>query len=235
MQATQHEVLLEVRNMYKNFGVTIALKDVSFSLERGKVYGLIGENGSGKSTVSSIIAGMQPASQGSMVYKGQDWKPQTMLEAQKHGIGMIVQESGTIHNISVAENIFLGHEKLFSKGPFIDKRKMTVAAQELLDELEVKEFKASDRTGHLDMQMRKIIEIVKCLYWKPDLLIVDETSTALSLEGREFLYKVMDKQRKENKCVLFISHDLDEMMEQCDNLTVLRDGVIIGTLEKSQY
>ena len=235
MQTTEHEVLLEVRNMYKNFGVTVALKDVSFSLERGKVYGLIGENGSGKSTVSSIIAGMQPATQGSMVYKGQDWKPQTMLDAQKNGIGMIVQESGTIHNISVAENIFLGHEKLFSKGPFIDKKKMTMVAQELLDELEVNEFKASDRTGHLDMQMRKIIEIVKCLYWKPDLLIVDETSTALSLEGREFLYKVMDRQRKENKCVLFISHDLDEMMEQCDNLTVLRDGVIIGTLEKSQY
>ncbi|MBQ6542136.1 MAG: sugar ABC transporter ATP-binding protein [Lachnospiraceae bacterium] len=229
------KTILEVLHMDKNFGVTVALNDVSFSLERGHVYGLIGENGSGKSTVSSIIAGMQPATKGEMTYKGEPWKPSSMLEAQEHGIGMIVQEAGTIPNITVAENIFLGHEKMFKMGPFINRRKLTAKAQELLDELGIKEFKASDRTGRLDMQMRKIIEIAKCMYWKPEILIVDETSTALSLEGRQFLYKVMDKQREENKTVMFISHDLDEMMEHCDKLTVLRDGVIIGTLDQSEY
>ncbi len=229
------QTILEVIHMDKNFGVTVALNDVSFSLERGHVYGLIGENGSGKSTVSSIIAGMQTATKGDMTYKGQPWKPTSMLEAQEHGIGMIVQEAGTIPNITVAENIFLGHEKMFKKGPFIDRAGLTNKAQALLDELGIKEFKASDRTGKLDMQMRKIIEIAKCMYWKPEILIVDETSTALSLEGRQFLYKVMANQRKENKTVMFISHDLDEMMEHCDKLTVLRDGVIIGTLDKSEY
>ncbi|MBO6096429.1 MAG: sugar ABC transporter ATP-binding protein [Bacteroidales bacterium] len=229
------QTILEVIHMDKNFGVTVALNDVSFTLERGHVYGLIGENGSGKSTVSSIIAGMQTATKGDMTYKGQPWKPASMLEAQEHGIGMIVQEAGTIPNITVAENIFLGHEKMFKKGPFIDRAKLTSDAQKLLDELGIKEFKASDRTGMLDMQMRKIIEIAKCMYWKPEILIVDETSTALSLEGRQFLYKVMANQRKENKTVMFISHDLDEMMEHCDKLTVLRDGVIIGTLDKSEY
>lgn len=229
------DFLLEVKNMYKFFGGTVALHDVSFSLERGNVYGLIGENGSGKSTVSSIISGMQGATKGSMLYKGVEWKPSTMLEAQEHGIGMIVQEAGTIPNITVAENIFLGHEKMFAKGPFVDKTKMNKAAQELMDKLEVKNFSASDRTASLDMQQRKIIEIVKCMYWEPDLLIVDETSTALSFEGREFLYRIMKQQREKNKCVLFISHDLDEMMEQCDKLTVLRDGDIIGTLDKKEY
>ena len=229
------QTILEVIHMDKNFGVTVALNDVSFTLERGHVYGLIGENGSGKSTVSSIIAGMQTATKGDMTYKGQPWKPSSMLEAQENGIGMIVQEAGTIPNITVAENIFLGHEKMFKKGPFIDRAKLTSDAQKLLDELGIKEFKASDRTGKLDMQMRKIIEIAKCMYWKPEILIVDETSTALSLEGRQFLYKVMANQRKENKTVMFISHDLDEMMEHCDKLTVLRDGVIIGTLDKSEY
>ncbi|MBR3359153.1 MAG: sugar ABC transporter ATP-binding protein [Solobacterium sp.] len=229
------EVMLEVRNMFKNFGVTVALNDVSFTLERGHVYGLIGENGSGKSTVSSIIAGMQTATKGDMVYEGKPWAPASMLEAQEHGIGMIVQEAGTIPNITVAENIFLGHEDMFKKGIFIDRAGLTAAAQKLLDELEIKEFRASDRTGKLDMQMRKIVEIAKCMYWKPQLLIVDETSTALSLEGRMFLYKVMRKQREENKTVLFISHDLDEMMTECDKLTVLRDGVIIGTLDQKDY
>ncbi|MBR4446231.1 MAG: sugar ABC transporter ATP-binding protein [Solobacterium sp.] len=229
------ETMLEVRNMFKNFGVTVALNDVSFTLERGHVYGLIGENGSGKSTVSSIIAGMQTATKGDMVYEGKPWAPGSMLEAQEHGIGMIVQEAGTIPNITVAENIFLGHEDMFKKGIFIDRAGLTAAAQKLLDELGIKEFRASDRTGKLDMQMRKIVEIAKCMYWKPQLLIVDETSTALSLEGRMFLYKVMRKQREENKTVLFISHDLDEMMTECDKLTVLRDGVIIGTLDQKDY
>lgn len=230
------EVLLEIKNMDKIFGgVTVALNNVSFSLERGNVYGLIGENGSGKSTVSSIVAGMQPATSGQMLYKGNDWKPASMLHAQENGIGMVVQEAGTIPNISVAENIFLGHEKMFAKGPFVDKAKLNKAAQNLLDKLGVNNFTATERTSNLDMQKRKIIEIVKCMYWQPELLIIDETSTALSFEGREFLYRIMKQQREENKCVLFISHDLDEMMEHCDKLTVLRDGVIIGTLDKHEY
>ncbi|MBO4235788.1 MAG: sugar ABC transporter ATP-binding protein [Firmicutes bacterium] len=229
------EELIRVEHINKNFGVTVALKDVSFSVERGYVYGLIGENGSGKSTVSSIIAGMQPATSGKMIYKGEPWEPSSMLQAQENNIGMIVQEAGTIPNITVAENIFLGHENLFKSGPFVNKNAMEKAAQELLDELGLTEFKADQRAGALDMQARKIIEIVKCLYWKPDLLIVDETSTALSFEGREFLYRVLKMMKEENKSVLFISHDLEEMMEHCDKLTVLRDGVLIGTLDKSEY
>ena len=229
------EILLEVRNVYKNFGITVALNNVSFTLERGNVYGLIGENGSGKSTVSSIIAGMQTASAGEIYYHGELWKPSSALEAQEKGIGMIVQEAGTIPNISVAENIFLGYESRFRKGLLVDAASMEKAAQELLDRYHLKYFRASQKVGNFDMQARKLIEIVKCLYWNPDLLIVDETTTALSLEGRRFLYDVMAKLRQENKTVLFISHDLDEMMEQCDKLTVLRDGVIIGTLDKADY
>ncbi|MBR5970443.1 MAG: sugar ABC transporter ATP-binding protein [Lachnospiraceae bacterium] len=229
------DLILEIEHMDKHFGVTVALNDVSFSLSRGHIYGLIGENGSGKSTVSSIVAGMQPPTKGTMRFKGADWAPKTMLQAQQAGIGMVVQEAGSIANITVAENIFLGHEKKFKKGPVINRSAMMAEAQALLDRLEITEFTARQRTSELDMQARKIIEIAKCMYWEPDLLIIDETSTALSLEGRQFLYRVMHRMQEENKCVMFISHDLDEMMEHCDKLTVLRDGVIIGTLDKSEY
>ena len=99
--------------MEKSFGATVALRGVDLNVYPGEIRGLIGENGSGKSTVSSISAGMQTATKGDMTYKGQPWKPASMLEAQEHGIGMIVQEAGTIPNITVAENIFLGHEKMF--------------------------------------------------------------------------------------------------------------------------
>lgn len=229
------EFLVEVKNMSKNFGVTVALNDVSFKLPYGKVIGLIGENGSGKSTVSSIISGILTATKGEMMFEGQVWAPKDMVEAEMKGIGIIVQESGTIPNLTVAQTIFLGHEDLFTKGIFVNGNKMNKAAQELLDELGLNKFKATDELNDLNFQQRKLVEIAKCMYWKPKLLIIDETTTALSHDGRDFLYHLMQDQKQRNGSILFISHDLDEMTVHCDELTVLRDGVIIGTLQKEEY
>lgn len=228
------EVVLEVKDMCKCFGVTVALDHVNFVLKAGEVRGLIGENGSGKSTVSSIASGMQKASSGEMFYLGKPWAPASALEAQKQGICMIVQESGTIPNIPVADNIFLGHEELFAAGPFVNHGKMVEAAQKLLDELGI-EIDASMRTGRLDLQQCKLIEIAKAMYWKPKILVVDETTTALSQTGRELLYRLMRQLADNGSSVMFISHDLDEMMQQCDAVTVLRDGHIIGSLDKKEF
>ena len=183
--AQKGETLVEVKDLCKNFGVTIALSHVDFVVKTGESRGLIGENGSGKSTVSSIIAGMQPASSGEMFYKGKPWKPATMLEAQKAGIGMIVQEAGTIANISVAENIFLGNYDKFKKGPIINKVAMISEARKALEKIGVTNINPALPARHYDMQGRKLIEIAKCMYNDPELLIVDETTTALSQSGRE--------------------------------------------------
>lgn len=228
------EVLLEVKDMCKNFGVTVALNHVDFVVKRGEIRGLIGENGSGKSTVSSIASGIQKATSGEMIYKGKPWNPATTLEAQAAGICMIVQEAGTIPGIPVADNIFLGNEKLFAKGPFVNHIKMVKAAQELLDNLGI-EIDANTRTERLSMQQCKLVEIAKAMYWKPEIFIVDETTTALSQTGRELLYKLMHQLADDNKSVLFISHDLEELIEQCDAVTVLRDGKIIGSLDKEEF
>ncbi|MDR1218135.1 MAG: sugar ABC transporter ATP-binding protein [Treponema sp.] len=229
-----NEILLEIKDLCKNFGVTVALNHVSFAVRRGEIRGLIGENGSGKSTVSSIIAGMQNADSGKMFLEGREWKPSSALHAQQVGIAMIVQEAGTIPNITVAENIFLGHEKMFSKGFFINRRKMTAAARKLLEDQETN-IEATRITGDIDMASRKLIEVAKSLYWKPKLFIVDETTTALSHTGRILLYKRMKELANGGGSVLFISHELDELMEQCDSLTVLRDGVIVGNLVKDEF
>lgn len=228
------EVVLEVKDMCKYFGVTVALDHVNFVLKAGEVRGLIGENGSGKSTVSSIASGMQKASSGEMFYLGKPWAPATALEAQEQGICMIVQEAGTIPNIPVADNIFLGHEELFAAGPFVNHGKMVAAAQKLLDELGI-EIDASMRTGRLDLQQCKLIEIAKAMYWKPKILVVDETTTALSQTGRELLYRLMRQLADNGSSVMCISHDLDEMMQHCDAVTVLRDGHIIGSLDKKEF
>ena len=230
-----NETLIEVRDMCKNYGVTVALNHVSLSVKSGLICGLVGENGSGKSTLSSIIAGIQSTTSGHMFYKGKPWNPTNVLEAQENGIAMIVQETGTIDNVTVAENIFLGQEKMFTKGMFVNRASMFEEAQKLLISLGVKEFTADTPTYRLDMQERNLVEIAKALYWKPSLFIVDETTTALSHTGRTLLYNLMRSIAKQGGTVLFISHDLDELMEYCDVLTVLRDGDYIGTLEKSDY
>jgi ribose transport system ATP-binding protein len=111
---------------------------------------------------------------------------------------------------------------------------MTAAAQQLLDSLEI-EIDASRSTGSLDASTRKLIEVAKALYWKPKLFIVDETTTALSLTGRVLLYKQMHRLADSGASVLFISHELDELMEQCDTLTILRDGIIVGNLAKDEF
>lgn len=229
------KTLLAVKDISKNFGVTIALSHVDFAVKTGEIRGLIGENGSGKSTVSSIIAGLQAPSSGEMFYKDQPWKPSDVLEAQGAGIGMIVQEAGTIANISVAENIFLGNYKKFRKGLIIDKKAMIAEARKALENIGVTNINPALPTSVYDMQERKLIEIAKCMCNNPDLLIVDETTTALSQHGRDIIYKIMHEMADAGKSVVIISHDLNEMMEQCDTLTVLRDGIIIDNILRSNF
>lgn len=229
------EVIIEVKHMNKRFGSTIALNDVSIDVRRGEILGLIGENGSGKSTVTSIIAGMQPADSGEMYYQGKEWQPVTMMEALDQGVGMIVQESGTVPGITVAENLFLGETEQFKKGGMVRKKVMYEKAQKILDDIGADSIKASMPTTALDMQSRKLIEIAKIMAKNPEVLIVDETTTALSQKGRDIIYNIMNRMKEENKAVVFISHDLDEIMNVCDALTVLRDGNIITTFKKEEF
>ena len=236
------EVIVEVKKMHKSFGSTIALNDVNITLRRGEIQGLIGENGSGKSTVTSIISGMQKADAGEMFYQNERWEPESMLWALEKGIGMIVQESGTVSGITVAENIFLGEMVRFKtfgktgrKWGMVKRRQMIAEAQTALDAIGATHIKADTLTGALDMQDRKLVEIAKVMIKKPEVLVVDETTTALSQIGREIIYKIMKRMKQENKTVVFISHDLDEIMNVCDALTVLRDGKVIVTFDKEEF
>jgi len=230
-----HEVIFEAKHMHKAFGPTIALKDVDIQICRGEIRGLIGENGSGKSTIMSIAAGMQPTTSGEMFYKGEPWHPKSMGESQQHGISMILQEANTIPHVTVAQNLFAGQEKEFSKGGLINMNSMYKKANELLDKFGVKNIRGRDPIDRLTFEDRKLIEIVRCVTDDTQILVVDETTTALSHEGREILYKLIHRMaEQENKAVVFVSHDMDEILEHCSVLTVLRDGDIIGHLTREE-
>ncbi len=229
------ETILEVKGIHKSFGPTRALVDVNFTLKRGEVHGLIGENGSGKSTLSAIVAGMHIPDSGEMKLYGEPHLPKGVADAQRKGVAMIVQEMGTAPSISVAENIFLGNEHLFTKYGFVRKRAMNAAAQQALMEVGAGKIPAGLPAGALDPEERKVVEIAKAMRSKPEVLIVDETTTALSQDGRDLLYACIEKMRSEDKGVILISHDLDEIMSVCTTVTVLRDGVIIGSLTKDEF
>ena len=229
------EVIIEVKEVSKRFGSTVALNRVNIVIRRGEIHGLIGENGSGKSTVTSIIAGMQDADNGEMFYKGEAWNPENMIYALDKGIGMIVQESGTVPGISVAENIFLGESEQFRKAGIVSRRQMVKEAQKALDSIGAGHINAAMPTGALDFQNRKLVEIARVMRKNPEVLVVDETTTALSQMGRDIIYDICKKMKEENKAVIFISHDLDEIMNECDALTVLRDGKIIITFDKDEF
>lgn len=230
----EKKAIAEIRGMNKNFGPTVALKNVDLDFYPGEIRGLIGENGSGKSTVTSIMAGMQKATSGSMTYKGNAWNPSSMAWAQTQGVCMILQEANTILSGTVAENIFAGRLHEFVRFGVFNAKKMVAEAQKMLNAYGLEHINAAKNINAYTFEERKLIEIVRCVDNNTEILVVDETTTALSLDGRNTLYKVMHQMAENQKSVVFISHDMDEILAQCTTLTVLRDGNIIGTLDEEE-
>ena len=141
---------------------------------------------------------------------------------------------GTLSGLTVAENIFLGHEAPFMHFGIKDTPAMNREAQRLLDEYGFGRIKAADMIDSYNFEDRKLVEIVKATYMKPKILVVDETTTALSQSGRLELYKIMDAIRADGRTVIFISHDLGEVLAHTDTISVLRDGDFIGTVQTSE-
>lgn len=148
---------------------------------------------------------MQNADSGTMTYHDKEWKPESMLYSLEHGIGMIVQETGTVPGITVAENIFLGETKFFKSfgekhkwGP-VKRKLLNQKAQEALDAIGASHIRAEQMTASLDLQERKLIEIARIMNKHPEVLVVDETTTALSQKGREIIYNIMEQMKKKTK------------------------------------
>ena len=222
------EVRLEAVDVCKTFGITKAVQHVSEKFYKGEIHALIGENGSGKSTLTNMLTGIYTIDSGKFILDGEEVRPVNQVDANNHGIAIIVQELGTLDGLTVAENIFLGHEDMFVKHGIKNTGAMNKKANELLKEYGFERIKAADYVDDYNFEDRKLVEIVKSTYFKPRVLVVDETTTALSQEGREELYKVMNRVRDYGGTVIFISHDLQEVLDKSDRITVLRDGVYIG-------
>ena len=227
------EVRLQVQNLCKTFGITKAVQNVSFNINKGEVHALIGENGSGKSTLTNMLTGIYSIDSGHFILDGKEVHPKNQVEANNEGISIIVQELGTLSGLTVAENIFLGHEDRFVKFGIKNTGAMNRQAQELLNKYGFNRIKANAMVDDYNFEDRKLVEIVKATYFNPKIVVIDETTTALSQEGREELYKHMNRIRAEGNTIIFISHDLPEILRMSDTITVLRDGVYIDTVKSA--
>ncbi len=196
--------------------------------------GLIGENGSGKSTFSTIVAGIQKQDEGQLYLNGKPYDPTDITDAISKGVAMVVQEQGTFNNISVAANIFAGREQQFTKAGLLDLKAMNTAAAEVLDKIGVEGIDPTQVVNFMPFEERKLLEVARAECAEPQLLIIDETTTALGREGRDVMYRLINKMRDGNRSVLFISHDIEELMDICDSIIVLRDGHYIGALNREE-
>ena len=224
------EVILRAEHMFKEFGPTKAVTDVTIELKSGCVTGLVGENGSGKSTLSSMIAGVYPPTKGQMTYKGQAYSPKSVLDARKSGIQYLTQEQGTIDGMTVAENMFLGEEDVMSKAGMVSIGKLNKRSGEILKENGLDYVKPEYPVDRYSFEDRKMIETARSLSHQPAILIIDETTTALSQKGRDRIYEIIFEQKAKGTAILVISHDLDEVKKLCDEVVVMRDGSYINTL-----
>lgn len=229
------EYLFRAENICKNFGPVRALSEFSISIRPGEIRGLVGENGSGKSTFSSILAGIQKCDSGKMFLGGEEYVPMGTVDAINKGVSMVVQEQGTISKISVAANIFFGKESMFSHAGVLNVRKMNAEAAKALHDIDIDTIAPDTMIDDLSFEDRKLVELARALYTSPKIWIVDETTTALTVAGRELLYTLMERVKNNGGSVLFISHDIDEIMEKCDSLTILRDGLLTANLEKQDF
>lgn len=227
-----NQILLEIKDICKSFASTRAVDCITLKIPKGEVRGLIGENGSGKSTLVSMISGIQQADSGLMKIEGELYSPDNLIAANKKGVSIIVQEMNTLEGLTVAENLFFGNEDQFVRKGIRNIKAMNEKAGEYLSAFGLEKIEAAADISRYNYEERKLLELLKAVYFNPKLLIVDETTTALSHKGREQLYRVINTLHGMGSSIIFISHDLQEVLNLCDMITILRDGQYIDTVSK---
>ena len=225
-----NKVLLRATDIDKQFGITHAVDHVSIDFYSHEIHALIGENGSGKSTFTNMLTGIYTLGGGTFALEDKTIFVKNQVSANRLGIAIIVQEMGTLSGLTVAENIFLGEEDPFIHNGVKNTAAMNKKAQDLLDSYGFSRIRANAIIDTYNFEDRKLVEIVKSTYFDPKVLVVDETTTALNHSGRVELFKHMRRLRDLGSCVIFISHDLDEVLEMSDRVSVLRDGEYIDTV-----
>ncbi len=222
--------VLEMERVSKRFGATQALDEVSFALYPGEVHALLGENGAGKSTLIKIMTGVQQQDTGDIKIDGAPVRISSAQEAQRLGVAAMYQEPMIFPDLSVAENIFIGHR---NRGKIVRRRQMEREAAEVLARLNVR-LDVGDPARGLTLAEQQMVEIAKAISLDVRVLIMDEPSASLSAHEVRQLFRIVMNLRQQGVAVVFISHRMEEVFEIADRVTILRDGRWISTTRRSE-
>jgi ABC-type sugar transport system ATPase subunit len=215
--------IVELRHATKDFRGIAAFADVDFVLRQGEIHALLGENGAGKSTLTKVIAGVYPLSAGELLVDGEEIQLATPAEALKKGIAMVYQENSLVPSMTVAQNIYLGNEKLLNR-----LRGIYIAAQQFLQSLNF-HVDPSAVVASLGAAQKQMVEIARAVHHKARVIIFDEPTATLTPEEKSYFFKLIKKLKTEGVSIIFISHALEEALQIADRITILRDGKLVAS------
>ena len=223
------DLLFEAKGVGKTYGANTVLRDIDMQVYSGEVIGLIGENGAGKSTLMKLISGVEKPSMGEMFRMGKPYSASSILDANHQGIGMVFQEQSLVGNLTIAQNIYLGREKGYSKCGFVNWNKMNQDAKKALGRIDM-DLDPSRKVRDIDFAARQMVEIAKVLDVVTEaanghaIILLDEPTTVLSDEEIKKLFVQVRNMKEQGNAVIFISHRLDEVLEITDRIYVFKDG-----------
>lgn len=222
------ELTFQLNHISKTYPGVKALSDVSFTVTEGKVYGIVGVNGAGKSTMMNIIGGLiQPDEGGEILINGEKVVISNPKEAEKLGIAFIQQEVQAFDTMSVYENILAANLDKWTKGPFLDRKGMKAEAKKYLDRLDCN-VNLNAPASSLTVGDKQLLQIARALSLGGRILLFDEPTSSLSDNETAKLFEIINSLRDSGHIIFYISHYLDEIFELCDTVIALRDGVKTG-------
>jgi D-xylose transport system ATP-binding protein len=226
--------LLECRSIWKSFGAVQALQDVDFEVRRGEVMALVGDNGAGKSTLIKGVAGIFPYDQGEVRVAGEPVDIHTPRDAARLGIEVVYQDLSLADNLDVVANMFLGRERT-NNGIVLDEHGMEGAARKTLTELSVTTLRSVRQVvSGLSGGQRQAVAVAKSVMWNSKLVILDEPTAALGVAQTRQVLDLVRRLAEQGLGVVIISHNLHDVFEAADRITVLRLGRRVATLETAK-
>lgn len=219
--------IIEMRNISKQFPGILANDHVNLQLRKGEIHALLGENGAGKSTLMSILFGIYRPTDGQIFIKDQPIQINSPNDANDFGIGMVHQHFKLVEVFSILDNIIMGVEP--TRRGFIDRKRARKEIETIMKQYDLS-VDLDSKIQDVTVNMQQRTEILKMLYRQNEILIFDEPTAVLTPQEIEQLMETMNNLRNEGKSIIFITHKLDEIMQVCDRVTVLRRGKVIGTV-----
>lgn len=219
--------LIRAEKVSKHYDGVYALRGASFSVEEGEIHALMGENGAGKSTLAKIIAGAVPADECKIYFRGREVSISSPIDAQKLGVAIIFQEIDLFPNLTIAENIVIGNLKV-EHGAFVNRAALDSFCQPFLAQAGVP-YSPRTPLHRLPIAQMQLVAIARALSMDASLILMDEPTSSLSDDAVEQLFRTIAGLKARGVSVVFVSHKIKEIFTICDRVTVLRDGVTIGT------